>query len=129
MTDLFYFIEYLFVEIIFIPLDFLRFLELKNWLLANSVNFFFIIVISSALTYWTIQLLGFSKRGEEDTDQSAHSFVRCSSRLGRNEEYPKKDYTNADSKMKGQGNIGPSLNSICKVKLSGKTLYSLGYCK
>ena len=75
MTDLFYFIEYLFVEIIFIPLDFLRFLELKNWLLANSVNFFFIIVISSALTYWTIQLLGFSKRGEEDTDQSAHSFL------------------------------------------------------
>jgi len=75
VTDLFYFIEYLFVEIIFIPLDFLRFLELKNWLLANSVNFFFIIVISSALTYWTIQLLGFSKRGEEDTDQSAHSFL------------------------------------------------------
>ena len=75
MTDLFYFIEYLFVEIIFIPLDFLRFLELKNWLLANSINFFFIIVISSALTYWTIQLLGFSKRGEEDTDQSAHSFL------------------------------------------------------
>tara|TARA_B100000242_G_C42857524_1_gene398100 strand:+ start:110 stop:337 length:228 start_codon:yes stop_codon:yes gene_type:complete len=75
VTDLFYFIEYLFVEIIFIPLDFLRFLELKNWLLANSVNFFFIIVISSALTYWTIQLIGFSKRGEEDTDQSAHSFL------------------------------------------------------
>ena len=75
MTDLFYFIEYLFVELLFIPLDFLRFLELKSWLLANSVNFFFIIVISSALTYWTIQLLGFSKRGEEDTDQSAHSFL------------------------------------------------------
>tara|TARA_Y100000768_G_C23398520_1_gene416237 strand:+ start:173 stop:400 length:228 start_codon:yes stop_codon:yes gene_type:complete len=75
VTELFYFIEYLFVEILFIPLDFLRFLELKSWLLANSVNFFFIIVISSALTYWTIQLLGFSKRGEEDTDQSAHSFL------------------------------------------------------
>tara|TARA_B100000925_G_scaffold262842_1_gene220394 strand:+ start:181 stop:408 length:228 start_codon:yes stop_codon:yes gene_type:complete len=75
VTDLFYFIEYLFVELLFIPLDFLRFLELKSWLLANSVNFFFIIVISSALTYWTIQLLGFSKRGEEDTDQSAHSFL------------------------------------------------------
>tara|TARA_B100000963_G_C22195193_1_gene480635 strand:- start:211 stop:438 length:228 start_codon:yes stop_codon:yes gene_type:complete len=75
VTDLFYFIEYLFVELLFIPLDFLRLLELKSWLLANSVNFFFIIIISSALTYWTIQLLGFSKRGEEDTDQSAHSFL------------------------------------------------------
>jgi len=75
MTDVFYFIEYLFVEILFIPLDFLRILELKNWFLSNSVNFFFIIVVSSALIYWTIQLIGFSKRGEEDTDQSAHSFL------------------------------------------------------
>ena len=75
MTDVFYFIEYLFVEILFIPLDFLRILELKNWFLSNSVNFFFIIVVSSALIYWTVQLIGFSKRGEEDTDQSAHSFL------------------------------------------------------
>ena len=75
MTDVFYFIEYLFVEILFVPLDFLRILELKNWFLSNSVNFFFIIVVSSALIYWTIQLIGFSNRGEEDTDQSAHSFL------------------------------------------------------
>jgi len=75
MTDVFYFIEYLFVEILFVPLDFLRILELKNWFLSNSVNFFFIIVVSSALIYWTVQLIGFSKRGEEDTDQSAHSFL------------------------------------------------------
>jgi len=75
MTDIFYFIEYLFVEILFIPLDFLRVLELKNWFLSNSVNFLFITVVSSALIYWTVQLMGFSKRGEEDTDQSAHSFL------------------------------------------------------
>tara|TARA_X000000368_G_C22737770_1_gene582413 strand:+ start:313 stop:540 length:228 start_codon:yes stop_codon:yes gene_type:complete len=75
MTELFYFIEYLFVEILFIPLDFLRVLELKNWFLSNSVNFFFITVVSFALIYWTVQLMGFSKRGEEDTDQSAHSFL------------------------------------------------------
>ena len=75
MTELFYFIEYLFVEILFIPLDFLRILELKNWFLSNSVNFFFITVVSFALIYWTVQLMGFSKTGEEDTDQSAHSFL------------------------------------------------------
>jgi len=75
MTELFYFIEYLFVEILFIPLDFLRVLELKNWFLSNSVNFFFITVVSFALIYWTVQLMGFSKTGEEDTDQSAHSFL------------------------------------------------------
>tara|TARA_B100001250_G_C19610698_1_gene704810 strand:+ start:590 stop:817 length:228 start_codon:yes stop_codon:yes gene_type:complete len=75
MTEFFYFIEYLFVEILFIPLDFLRSLELESWGLANSINFFFIITIICALAYWTLQLMGFSKRGEEDKDPSAHSFL------------------------------------------------------
>ena len=75
MTEFFYFIDYLFVEILFIPLDFLRLLELKNWFLSNSINFMFMGIISSALSYWTIQLIGFSKRDEEDTDQTAHSFL------------------------------------------------------
>lgn len=75
MIEFFGFIEYLFVEILFIPLDFLRSLELESWGLANSINFLFIIIISSALIYWTIQLIGFSKTGEEDKDPSAHSFL------------------------------------------------------
>ena len=41
MTEFFYFIEYLFVEILFVPLDFLRVLELESWGLANSINLFF----------------------------------------------------------------------------------------
>jgi|TARA_B110000305_G_C19178312_1_gene510738 hypothetical protein len=75
MIEFFGLIEYLFVEILFIPLDFLRFLELESWALANSINFLFIIIISAALIYWTIQLIGFSKTGEEDKDPSAHSFL------------------------------------------------------
>ena len=75
MIEFFGFIEYLFVEILFIPLDFLRSLELESWGLANSINFLFIIIISSALIYWTIQLIGFSKTGEEDKDPSEHSFL------------------------------------------------------
>lgn len=75
MTEFFYFIEYLFVEILFLPLDFLRSLELESWSLANSINFLFIITIICALSYWTFQLMGFSKRGEEDEDPSAHSFL------------------------------------------------------
>ena len=75
MIEFFGLIEYLFVEILFIPLDFLRSLELESWGLANSINFLFIIIISSALIYWTIQLIGFSKTGEEDKDPSAHSFL------------------------------------------------------
>ena len=74
----------------------------------------------------TMAVVGVTSWGASDPNKPKDNW---SSRLGRNEEYPKKDYTNADSKMKGQGNIGSLLNSICKVKLSGKTLYSLGYCK
>ena len=75
MSDFFYLIEYLFVEILFIPLDILIAIELDNWLIANSFNFIFIIIISCALLYWTVQLIGFSKTGEEDKDPSAHSFL------------------------------------------------------
>ena len=75
MLEFFGFIEYLFVEILFIPYDFLRFLELESWSLANSINFLFITTISCALIYWTLQLVGFSKTGEEDKDPSAHSFL------------------------------------------------------
>jgi hypothetical protein len=75
MTEFFHFIEYLFVEILFVPLDFLRSLELESWGLANLINFLFIIIISLALIYWTVQLVGFSKTGEEDKDPSAHSFL------------------------------------------------------
>ena len=75
MSDFFYLIEYLFVEILFIPLYILRAIELDNWWIANSFNFIFIIIISCALLYWTVQLIGFSKTGEEDKDPSAHSFL------------------------------------------------------
>ena len=75
MKDFFGLIEYLFVEILFAPLDFLRSLELESWILANGINFVFIITISALLIYWMIQLVGFDKTGEEDKDPSAHSFL------------------------------------------------------
>ena len=75
MKDFFGLIEYLFVDILFAPLDFLRSLELKSWLLANGINFIFITIIASLLVYWMIQLVGFDKNGEEDKDPSAHSFL------------------------------------------------------
>jgi hypothetical protein len=68
-------IEYLFVELLFIPFDFLRSLELKSWVLANGLNATFILIISSLLVYWMIQLAKFDKSGEEDKDPSAHSFL------------------------------------------------------
>ena len=75
MKEFFGFIEYLFVDLLFIPFDFLRSLELENWWIANSINFVLMITVSLALIYWTIQLIGFSKTGEEDKDPTAHSFL------------------------------------------------------
>ena len=72
--DLFKAIEFLFVEVLFVPFDFIR-LEISNWLLQNFINFGFIIVISSALIYWTLELIKYDKKGDERKDVTAHSFL------------------------------------------------------
>jgi len=72
--DLFEAIEFLFVEILFIPFDFIR-LEIANWFIQNGINFIFMAVISAALIYWTLELIKYDKKGEEKKDVSAHSFL------------------------------------------------------
>tara|TARA_B100001250_G_C19737176_1_gene761326 strand:+ start:1112 stop:1342 length:231 start_codon:yes stop_codon:yes gene_type:complete len=72
--DLFEAIEFLFVELLFIPFDFIR-LEISNWMLQNIINFTFIVVISSALIYWTLELIKYDKKGDEKKDVTAHSFL------------------------------------------------------
>ena len=74
VKDLFAAIEFLFVEVLFIPFDFIR-LEISSWLLQNAINFSLILVISGALIYWTLQLLKFDKSGQENKDVTAHSFL------------------------------------------------------
>ena len=74
VKDLFAAIEFLFVEVLFIPFDFIR-LEISNWILQNAINFSLILVIGGALIYWTLQLLKFDKSGEENKDVTAHSFL------------------------------------------------------
>ncbi|MDA8871397.1 uracil phosphoribosyltransferase [Flavobacteriaceae bacterium] len=68
-------IAWLFEEILFLPYNILRELEQTSWLLANSVNWIFLIIGFSALIYWVLQLNLFDKNGEEDKDPSAHSFL------------------------------------------------------
>tara|TARA_B100001248_G_C27363600_1_gene447780 strand:- start:1250 stop:1480 length:231 start_codon:yes stop_codon:yes gene_type:complete len=72
--DLFEAIEFLFVEILFVPFDFIR-LDISNWIIQNALNFIFIIVISSALVYWTLELIKYDKKGDEKKDVTAHSFL------------------------------------------------------
>ena len=44
MTAFFEGIQYLFVNILFAPLDFLRHLELVTWFGANTINWIFMII-------------------------------------------------------------------------------------
>ena len=72
--DLFEAIEFLFVDVLFVPFDLIR-LEIANWFIQNGINFIFIAVISAALVYWTLELIKYDKKGDEKKDVSAHSFL------------------------------------------------------
>ena len=72
--DIFEAIEFLFVEVLFIPFDFIR-LDISSWLIQNGINFIFMLVISAALLYWTLELIKYDKKGEEKKDVTAHSFL------------------------------------------------------
>ena len=53
-------IAYLFQEILFIPLNLLRELELTSWFLANGINWVFLGIGFAATTYWIGQLKKFN---------------------------------------------------------------------
>ncbi|WPR72276.1 uracil phosphoribosyltransferase [Flavobacterium sp. NG2] len=69
-------IQYLFVNILFAPLDFLRSLELKTWFVANTINWIFMIICTAAMVYWIKQLRIFDEAGTENQDTTAHSFLK-----------------------------------------------------
>ncbi|MGO4905349.1 DUF6341 family protein [Flavobacterium sp. W20_MBD1_R3] len=69
-------IDYLFVNILFAPLDFLRSLELTSWFAANTINWIFMIICAAAMVYWVKQLKIFEDAGTEKQDTTAHSFLK-----------------------------------------------------
>lgn len=73
MTAFFEGIEDLFVNVLFLPFDFFRFME--NWWTANMLNWIFVIIGFVAMTYWLLQLKKFNDKGEEDKSISAHSYL------------------------------------------------------
>lgn len=75
MKDFFEGIAWLFEEVLFIPLDALRELELDSWWAANAINFIFILIGFAAFFYWMKQLKKFNDNDEENRDPSAHSFL------------------------------------------------------
>ena len=68
MKEFFEAIEFLFVDILFFPFDFIR-LDITNWFIQNAINFSFIFLISAALVYWTLELLKYDKKEGKETDK------------------------------------------------------------
>lgn len=65
----------IFVDFLFVPMDWLRELELTNWWTANLINWIFIIICMGAMVYWTKKLNIFKKNNEDNDDTTAHSFL------------------------------------------------------
>ena len=75
MSDFFYAIQDLFVNVLFAPFDALRALELENWVAANVVNWILMIIGFVAFVYWMLELKKYNDNNEEDKSISAHSYL------------------------------------------------------
>jgi hypothetical protein len=69
-------IQFLFVDILFKPMDWLRSLELTNWWLANVITWILILIGCKWTLYWLKQMDIFKKNNEDDQDTTAHSFLK-----------------------------------------------------
>ncbi|MDD3004351.1 uracil phosphoribosyltransferase [Flavobacterium sp.] len=76
MTAFFNGIQALFVDFLFVPLDFLRSLELRNWFGANILNWVFMLICAVAIVYWIMQLREHKANNDEFQDTTAHSFLK-----------------------------------------------------
>ena len=75
LKTLFEGIAWLTEEILFLPFDALRSLELDNWWFANILTWLFIIIGFVAMFYWLKQLRIFDEEGTERKDVVGHSFL------------------------------------------------------
>ena len=69
-------IQWIFENILFIPQDFFRKLELSNWFLANIFNWILMAVCAYYIIYWCKQLAIHQDNNEENQDTTAHSFLK-----------------------------------------------------
>ncbi len=73
MKDLFYGIEDLFVNVLFLPYDALR--EMESWWIANFMSWIFVIIGMVAFVYWMLQLKGYDDNNEENKSITSHSYL------------------------------------------------------
>ncbi|SDE77702.1 DUF6341 family protein [Cellulophaga baltica] len=73
MESFFRAIEDLFVNVLFIPLDALRFMH--SWWGASTLNWIFMVIGTVAFVYWMLQLKKYNDSGEERKDVTGHSYL------------------------------------------------------
>ena len=69
-------IQSLFVDFLFLPMNFLRELELTTWFGANIINWIYVIICTTAMVYWVKQLQLHKSNNEDYQDTTAHSFFK-----------------------------------------------------
>lgn len=75
MKDFFEMIQSLVVDVLFVPMDMFRSLELESWTAANAMNWIFMAIGFVAFFYWMKELKKYNDNNEEDRDTKAHSFL------------------------------------------------------
>ncbi|GLB52886.1 hypothetical protein NBRC110019_19260 [Neptunitalea chrysea] len=75
MRDLLEGVAYIFENYLFVPFNYLKALELKNWWAASTVSWIFIIIGFVAFIYWMRELNNYNKTEPEDKSMSAHSYM------------------------------------------------------
>ncbi len=73
MSSFFYWIEDIFVNYLFAPLDWLRFMD--SWWGSNVINWIFFVICFVAFVYWMKQLKIFNDNEEEDKSITSHTYL------------------------------------------------------
>ncbi len=76
MKSIFEAIQWLFEAVLFAPHDLMRSTELKNWWIANLINWVLWAIICYYIWYWIKQLKIFKDNNEDQQDTTAHSFLK-----------------------------------------------------
>jgi len=70
LYDFFKWIEHLFVDFLFIPLDYIRALENESWWGANLFNWVFLLIFFVLFGYWLYKLKVFHEFDKENVKET-----------------------------------------------------------
>lgn len=62
-------------DVLFIPFDALREMELESWFGANIMSWIFMIIGFVAFVYWMRELKSFNDNNEEDRSSTSHGYL------------------------------------------------------